>query len=54
MTFTPDNRQLATIKATPALADMDLLRQSRLSVSAVRPDEWARIVTMANGLVSLS
>ena len=42
---------LATIKATPALAEMDLLRQSRLSVSAVRPAEWALIVAMAGGLV---
>lgn len=42
---------LATIKATPALADMDLLRQSRLSVSAVRPAEWALILEMAGGLI---
>jgi len=42
---------LATIKATPALADMDLLRQSRLSVSAVRPGEWALILDMAGGLI---
>jgi len=42
---------LALIKATPALAGMDLLRQSRLSVSAVRPDEWALIVDMAGGVM---
>ena len=42
---------LALIKATPALAAMDLLRQSRLSVSAVRPDEWALIVDMACGVM---
>ena len=42
---------LALIKATPALATMDLLRQSRLSVSAVRPDEWALIVDMAGGMM---
>jgi predicted RNA-binding protein with PUA-like domain len=42
---------LATIKATPALAEMDLLRQSRLSVSAVRPSEWALIVDMAGGVI---
>jgi len=42
---------LATIKATPALADMDLLRQSRLSVSSVRPAEWALILEMAGGLI---
>jgi len=41
---------LATIKATPALADMELLRLSRLSVSAVRPAEWALILEMAGGL----
>jgi len=42
---------LATIKATPELADMDLLRQSRLSVSAVRPAEWALILDMVGGLI---
>ena len=41
---------LARIKATPALADMELLRLSRLSVSAVRPDEWALILAMAGGV----
>ncbi len=41
---------LATIKATPDLAQMDLLRQSRLSVSTVRPDEWALILAMAGGV----
>ncbi len=40
---------LATIKATEALAAMDLLRLSRLSVSAVRPSEWALILEMAGG-----
>jgi predicted RNA-binding protein with PUA-like domain len=38
---------LREIKAVPDLAEMELLRQSRLSVSAVRPDEWKRIVAMA-------
>lgn len=38
---------LRKIKATPELAEMELLRQSRLSVSAVRPDEWRLIVAMA-------
>lgn len=38
---------LKEIKATPALADMELLRLSRLSVSAVRPEEWALIEKMA-------
>ena len=40
---------LATIKATPALAEMDLLRLSRLSVSAVRAAEWELILEMAGG-----
>jgi len=44
---------LATIKATPDLAQMDLLRQSRLSVSSVRPAEWALIVQMAGGVVDV-
>ncbi len=44
---------LATIKATPALAAMDMLRLSRLSVSAVRPDEWALILALGGGLVGI-
>ena len=42
---------LATIKATEALAAMDLLRLSRLSVSVVRPSEWALILEMAGGTI---
>ncbi len=38
---------LAAIKADPALSRMELIRQSRLSVAPVRPEEWARILTMA-------
>ncbi|WP_324749357.1 EVE domain-containing protein [Sphingomonas sp. LY54] len=38
---------LQAIKAEPALARMELVRQSRLSVSPVREDEWARILEMA-------
>ena len=34
---------LAQIKAEPALKDMKLVRESRLSVSPVKPAEWARI-----------
>ena len=37
---------LAAIKATPALAGMELLRQSRLSVCPVRADEWETILAM--------
>ena len=38
---------LAAMKAVPALKDMAMLRQSRLSVSPVREDEWAAIVDLA-------
>ena len=38
---------LTAIKAEPGLAGMELLRQSRLSVSPVRAEEWARIAAMA-------
>ncbi len=41
---------LATIKATPVLAPMEMLRQSRLSVAPVRADEWATILAMGGGL----
>ncbi|NMN06148.1 MULTISPECIES: EVE domain-containing protein [unclassified Novosphingobium] len=42
---------LKTIKATPELAEMELVRLSRLSVCAVRRDEWAHILAMAGGTV---
>jgi predicted RNA-binding protein with PUA-like domain len=38
---------LATIKAEPALAAMELIRQSRLSVAPVRKDEWDRVIQLA-------
>jgi predicted RNA-binding protein with PUA-like domain len=38
---------LAAIKAEPRLADMDLIRQSRLSVGRVTPTEWQLIVKMS-------
>ena len=38
---------LAEIKAAPALARMELIRQSRLSVAPVRDEEWNRVVEMA-------
>ena len=38
---------LKDIKAEPGLAKMELVRQSRLSVSPVRDEEWAQILTMA-------
>lgn len=38
---------LAEMKAEPALADMAMLRQGRLSVSPVSAEEWATIRKMA-------
>lgn len=38
---------LSAIKAEPRLAGMEMLRQSRLSVSPVRGDEWAAILALA-------
>jgi len=38
---------LKEIKAEPALAGMELIRQSRLSVSPVRDEEWAAILALA-------
>jgi len=43
----PNTVTLKQMKATPELAQMDLIRLSRLSVGAVRPDEWALILKMA-------
>ena len=37
---------LATIKQTPELSEIELLKLSRLSVSKVRPEEWALICRM--------
>lgn len=37
---------LQAIKAEPALAKMELLRQSRLSVAPVRKEEWDKVVKM--------
>ena len=38
---------LKAIKANPNLAEMEMLRQSRLSVAPVRPTEWKEILKMA-------
>ena len=38
---------LKAIKAEPALAAMELVRQSRLSVSPVRPEEWEKVLKLA-------
>ena len=40
---------LAEIKAEPKLKDMELIRQSRLSVCPVRDAEWALVLAMAKG-----
>lgn len=40
---------LAEMKANPALAEMVMLRQGRLSVSPVTPVEWDAIMKMAGG-----
>lgn len=37
---------LAQIKAEPALKDMDLVRLSRLSVGAVKPAEYRKVLAM--------
>lgn len=37
---------LKAIKAEPALAGMELVRQSRLSVSPVRAEEWAKVLAL--------
>jgi predicted RNA-binding protein with PUA-like domain len=38
---------LKTMKADPRLARMEMIRQSRLSVSPVRNEEWAAILELA-------
>jgi predicted RNA-binding protein with PUA-like domain len=43
----PNPVTLAEIKANPALAGMTMLREFRLSVSPVKPDEWTAILKMA-------
>ena len=40
---------LKAIKDEPRLAQMELLRQSRLSVAPVRDDEWKLVLKMAEG-----
>jgi len=37
---------LAEMKAEPALAGLEMIRQSRLSVSPVRPAEWLEILRL--------
>ena len=39
---------LKEIKADPALAEMELIKQSRLSVGAVTTEEWNYILSLSN------
>lgn len=43
----PRSVSLATIKAEPALAEMPLIRMSRLSVMPVAADQWKRLLALA-------
>ena len=38
---------LKAVKAEPRLAAIELIRQSRLSVAPVRPEEWTVLMAMA-------
>jgi predicted RNA-binding protein with PUA-like domain len=38
---------LAEVKADKPLADIELVRLSRLSVAEIRPEEWARVLELA-------
>jgi predicted RNA-binding protein with PUA-like domain len=40
---------LGAVKAEPTLAEIELLRQSRLSVAEIRPDEWDIVCRMGEG-----
>ena len=40
---------LQEMKANPELAKLEMIRQGRLSVSPVRPEEWTAILKMAGG-----
>jgi len=40
---------LQEMKATPALSALEMIRQGRLSVSPVRPEEWTTILKLAEG-----
>ncbi|MBN8808087.1 MAG: EVE domain-containing protein [Sphingomonas sp.] len=43
---------LADIKAEPRLAKIEVLRQSRLSVTPVRDDEWDVLLEMGGGMAA--
>ena len=40
---------LATIKEIPQLAEMELVKNSRLSVQKVKPEEWELILKISEG-----
>ncbi len=40
---------LASIKSEPALGESEIIRQSRLSVAELKPEEWVQILTMGEG-----
>jgi predicted RNA-binding protein with PUA-like domain len=40
---------LSEIKAEPKLENMELVKNSRLSVQKVTPDEWKRVLEMSEG-----
>lgn len=40
---------LVQVKGDPSLAEIELVRQSRLSVAEIRPAEWNRILDLAKG-----
>jgi len=39
---------LKEIKADPALAEIELIKLSRLSVAVIRPDEWKYIIALSD------
>jgi predicted RNA-binding protein with PUA-like domain len=38
---------LAEVKADPSLADMELVKFSRLSVAEISPDEWKKVLALS-------
>ena len=40
---------LAEVKTTPELENMELVKNSRLSVQKVTPDEWEKVLKMSEG-----
>lgn len=40
---------LKEIKADPSFSDIELIKQSRLSVAEIQPGEWQRIIALSKG-----